>query len=198
MNAGRRRSFDKEHALETAMKILWRNGYAGTSISDLTAALGINKPSLYAAFGNKEQLFQLALKHYSENLGRPHLERLAQPEDAPLRQRLGAYLQSVARMLTNPELPGGCFIAQTTGECQSEAVPGTTAKTMAKVNAETLEALTTQLTRDAASLPAGTSPRQFALYLLAQLFGMSMLARNGMGYSDLESVIAVILANLPG
>ena len=197
MSAGRRRNFDQEQALETAMKILWRNGYAGTSISDLTAALGINKPSLYAAFGNKEQLFQRALEHYSEKLGRPHLERLARPEDAPLGQRLRAYLQSVAGMLTDPDLPGGCFIAQTTGECRSDALPGTTASTMAKANAETLEALTTQLTRDSASLPTGTSPRQFALYLLAQLFGMSMLARNGMDYSDLEPVIELILANLP-
>ena len=197
MSAGRRRSFDQEQALETAMKVLWRNGYAGTSISDLTAALGINKPSLYAAFGNKEQLFQRALKHYSENLGRPHLERLAQSEAAPLKQRLRAYLESVAKMLTDPDLPGGCFIAQTTGECQSDSVPDTTAKTMAKVNAETLDALTTHFTRDEASLPPGTSPGQFALYLLAQLFGMSMLARNGMGYSDLESVIELILANLP-
>jgi AcrR family transcriptional regulator len=197
MSAGRRRSFDQEQALETAMKMLWRNGYAGTSISGLTAAIGINKPSLYAAFGNKEQLFQRALKHYSEKMGRPHLERLTQPKEAPLRRRLRAYLESVAAMLTDPDLPGGCFIAQTTGECQSEAVPGTTAETMAEVNAATLEALTTQLTRDAAALPAGTSPRQFALYLLAQLFGLAMLARNGMGYSDLESVIELILANVP-
>jgi AcrR family transcriptional regulator len=197
MSAGRRRTFDQEQALETAMKILWRNGYAGTSMRDLTAALGINKPSLYAAFGNKEQLFQLALDHYRENLGRPHLERLAQPEAAPFRQRMRAYLQSVAEMLTDPDLPGGCFIAQTTGECQSDAVPGTTADTMAKVNAETLEALTVQFKRDSASLPAGTSARQFAVYILAQLFGMSLLARNGMRYADLESVIELILANLP-
>jgi AcrR family transcriptional regulator len=64
MTAGRRRSFDEAQALETAMRVFWRRGYQGTSLSDLTAALGINKPSLYAAFGNKEQLFARALAHY--------------------------------------------------------------------------------------------------------------------------------------
>jgi len=198
MNAGRRLSFDKEQALETAMKVFWRNGYAGTSMSDLTEALGVNKPSLYAAFGNKEQLFYQALQYYGEHLGRPHLERLSRPEDAPLRQRLSAYLRSAARMLTDPDLPGGCFIAQTTGECRSHAVPGTTATTVAKANADTVEVLATLLARDAGSLPPQTSPRQYALYILAQLFGMSALARSGMGYSELESVIELSVANLSG
>ena len=57
--------------------------------------------------------------------------------------------------------------------------------------------MTVQFKRDSASLPAGTSARQFAVYILAQLFGMSLLARNGMRYADLESVIELILANLP-
>jgi AcrR family transcriptional regulator len=197
MNAGRRRRFDKEQALEAAMKVFWRNGFAGTSMSDLTEALGVNKPSLYAAFGNKEQLFHRALQYYGEHLVRPHLERLAGPEDTPLRQRLSAYLHSVARMLTDPTLPGGCFIAQTAGECLSHAVPRTTATTMAKANANAVEALAALLARDAGSLPSDTSPRDYALYILAQLFAMSALARSGMGYSELESVIGLVLGSLP-
>lgn len=116
----------------------------------------------------------------------------------PLRQRLGAYLHSVARMLTDPDLPGGCFIAQTTGECRSHAVPDMTATAMAKANADTSEALTILLARDAGSLPPHPSPRQYALYILTPLFGMSALARSEMGHPELEWVIELIVANLPG
>ena len=64
MVAGRPRKFDKEHALEAAMLVFWRNGYSGTSLADLTNAMAINKPSMYAAFGNKEQLFKASLEQY--------------------------------------------------------------------------------------------------------------------------------------
>ena len=63
---GRPREFDKSKAIDSAMLLFWRNGYEGTSISDLTEALGITRPSLYAAFGNKEQLFRTVLDRYDE------------------------------------------------------------------------------------------------------------------------------------
>ncbi len=111
MSAGRKRTFDKDRALETALKVFWRKGFVGTSVSDLTRSLGINKPSLYAAFGNKEQLFVSALTRYGRHYGLPHASHLLEPADAPLRQRLRAYLLSIARMVTDPDLPGGCLIA---------------------------------------------------------------------------------------
>lgn len=67
---GRPRSFDKEAALDRAMEVFWRLGYEGASMADLTAAMGIASPSLYAAFGSKEALFRLALEHYSATEGR--------------------------------------------------------------------------------------------------------------------------------
>ncbi len=79
MSAGRKRTFDEEQALEAAMRVFWQKGYVGTSLSDLTAALGINKPSLYAAFGNKEQLFASALARYGSRYGLPHAEHLLEP-----------------------------------------------------------------------------------------------------------------------
>ena len=63
---GRPREFDVSEALEQAMLLFWRQGYSGTSLSDLTRAMGIAKTSMYAAFGNKEALFRLALQRYSE------------------------------------------------------------------------------------------------------------------------------------
>ena len=64
MKAGRHRSFDKNNTLEKAMRVFWQNGYPGTSLTDLTTAMGINKSSLYAAFGNKEKLFNQAIEFY--------------------------------------------------------------------------------------------------------------------------------------
>src|SRR5690348_4805353 len=63
---GRPRSFDVDHALDRALKVFWRKGYEGASLPDLTKAMGINRPSLYAAFGNKEALFRKAIDRYIE------------------------------------------------------------------------------------------------------------------------------------
>ena len=70
MAMGRPRAFDMDQALDQALHVFWEKGYAGTSITDLTEAMGINPPSLYAAFGNKEKLFKKALDRY-EDLARP-------------------------------------------------------------------------------------------------------------------------------
>jgi AcrR family transcriptional regulator len=66
MPMGRPRAFDIEKALDQALQVFWHKGYEGASLSDLTAAMGINRPSLYAAFGNKEELFRKALERYIE------------------------------------------------------------------------------------------------------------------------------------
>ncbi|MCE0540845.1 TetR/AcrR family transcriptional regulator, partial [Kineosporia rhizophila] len=63
---GRPRGFDADQALDRAVEVFWRHGYDGTSLSDLTSAMGINRPSLYAAYGNKEQLFHRAVARYAE------------------------------------------------------------------------------------------------------------------------------------
>jgi AcrR family transcriptional regulator len=63
---GRPRFFDAEAALDRAVEVFWRQGYEGASLSDLTAAMGINRPSMYAAFGNKDDLFRRAVARYAE------------------------------------------------------------------------------------------------------------------------------------
>ena len=66
MTAGRPREFDYEKALDQAMRVFWEKGYEGTSLPDLTQAMGINRPSLYASFGNKEELYKKALNRYAQ------------------------------------------------------------------------------------------------------------------------------------
>jgi AcrR family transcriptional regulator len=79
MAGGRPRSFDGDVALDRALEVFWRQGYEGTAISDLTKAIGINAPSLYNAFGNKEQLFVKVLDRYAEGPARYIREAFDQP-----------------------------------------------------------------------------------------------------------------------
>ena len=76
MVSGRKREFDEQVALTAAMEVFWQKGYSATSLSDLTGRMGINKPSLYSAFGNKESLFIKATELYINTRMKPHLEIL--------------------------------------------------------------------------------------------------------------------------
>src|SRR5215467_4035068 len=88
MPKGRPREFDTEKALDRALKVFWRKGYEGASLLDLTEAMGINRPSLYAAFGNKEALFRKVLKRYVEGPAAYVLEALKEPTARAVAERL--------------------------------------------------------------------------------------------------------------
>lgn len=187
MTAGRKRSFDKDQALETAMKVFWKNGFAGTSVSELSEALGINKPSLYAAFGNKEQLFLSALAHYGSHYGLPHGEKLLAPEGVSLRKRVRAYLLSIAEMISNPALPGGCLVVLTTCEAGSHPLPADAVRTITGINAGTRRMLTEFFAgeQERGNLPGDAKPVALATYLMTVFFGMAVMARNGFSMDEL-------------
>src|ERR1700674_4986058 len=94
---GRPRAFDVDQALDRALHLFWRKGYEGTSLSDLTRAMGINRPSLYAAFGDKETLFRKALDRYVEGPDAYLGEALKQPTARAVTERL---LRGTAELLT--------------------------------------------------------------------------------------------------
>src|SRR6188474_2575514 len=106
---GRPRAFDREEALELALDVFWRKGYEGASVSDLTEAMGINPPSLYAAFGNKEGLFRKALDRYQASQGTFWKEALDAPTAFEVVKRL---LRGTAERLTDKRNPPGCLIVQ--------------------------------------------------------------------------------------
>src|SRR5438094_4748444 len=103
---GRPRAFDVDEALDQALRIFWRKGYAGASLPDLTRAMGINRPSLYAAFGNKEMLFRKALDRYAEGPAAYVCEALREPTARAVVERL---LRGAIKLLTDPSNPGGCL-----------------------------------------------------------------------------------------
>ena len=121
MARGRPRIFDEEQVLDAALGVFWRSGYQGASLAELTDAMGISKPSLYTAFGNKEKLFLTILQRYREQQLNKHAEALAAEPD--LKQAMRAFLRSVATMLTAPGLPGGCMVVNSAVACDISALP---------------------------------------------------------------------------
>jgi AcrR family transcriptional regulator len=105
---GRPRAFDRSAALETAMLLFWRQGYEGTSIAQLSESIGINAPSLYAAYGSKENLYRESLQLYLGGMGDIGVASL---EDAPsAREGVLRVLKEAARAFTRPGYPAGCMV----------------------------------------------------------------------------------------
>src|ERR1700731_1201666 len=115
---GRPRSFETGEVLDAAMKVFWCKGYEGASLADLTRAMGINRPSLYAAFGSKEGLFRKALDRYAEGPSAYVLEALNEPTARAVAERLVA---GSADLLTHPRNPHGCLLVQGALACGEAA-----------------------------------------------------------------------------
>src|ERR1700689_5228497 len=106
---GRPRAFDADRALDRALQIFWRNGYEGASLPTLTKAMGINRPSLYAAFGNKESLFRKAIECYIAGPACHVREALEQPTARAVVER---FLRGGIDLITDSRNPRGCLIVQ--------------------------------------------------------------------------------------
>jgi AcrR family transcriptional regulator len=138
-NRGRPRRFDPEEALDAAMAVFWSHGFDATSMADLSAATGLNKPSLYAAFGDKAQLFRQALERYAKTQAEPHLRALEREPD--VRAAIGAFLASLADVLADPAKPGGCFIVNATAACGTGDLPSSVETAVHQAHALTGEAI---------------------------------------------------------
>src|SRR5438094_9797375 len=117
---GRPRAFDVNKALERALRMFWRKGFEGTSLSDLTKAMGINRPSLYAAFGNKEALFRKALDRYDDGPAAYVREALEEPTARAVVEPL---LRGAVEQLSSPRHPQGCLMVQGALSCGTTADP---------------------------------------------------------------------------
>src|SRR5579863_8518042 len=117
---GRPREFDTDAALEKAMRLFWAKSYEGTSLGDLTGNLGISRPSLYAAFGDKQSLFRAALERYAAGPASYVAAALGQPT---AREVAGQLLRGAADLQAGSRNPGGCLTVNGAIACGSEAEP---------------------------------------------------------------------------
>jgi AcrR family transcriptional regulator len=191
---GRPREFDLDVALEHALHLFWRKGYEGTSITDLTEAIGITKPSLYAAFGNKEELFRKAFDRYVDGPAGYVQVALAKPT---VREVVEHLLYQAADAVTNPDNPPGCLAIQGALCC------GDTAETIRQElmarRAKGEENLRRRLQQavDDGDLPKDSNPDDLARYICAILQGMAVQAIGGASRDDLRRVAELTLRNWP-
>lgn len=195
---GRPRAFDREAALETATRLFWRKGYAATSVSDLTEAMGIGPPSLYAAFGSKEELYAEALRHYVERYQGLVWDRF---EAAPTaREAVSALLMDSAAALTGAcgaGGPKGCMVTLSAVGSEGHADLGERVR-LARADGRTrIEARLAQAVAEG-ELPAGADVPGLARLIVAVQNGMSIQARDGASREELEAVARNALRAWPG
>ncbi len=189
MSGGRQREFCKTQALDAAMKVFWKKGYVGASLSHLTEAMGINKPSLYAAYGDKEQLFIEAINYYLDIYAKPHTSHLL--EDLPLKQRLLNYMLAVLDGQCHYDRPQGCFVSLCVSEAESGVFPDAAAQSVgqAKDYAEKLLRKLFKQETAKGNLDSSIDPKSLAQYLLIILHGTAAMARGGKSKRDLEPLV---------
>ncbi len=195
MAGGRQREFNKHEALDKAMKVFWSKGYVGASLTDLTKSMGINKPSMYATFGNKEQLFIQAMENYIENYASHHTQYLYQ-QNKTVKQKLRDYLISVLTAQCGEDTPKGCFVSLCVSEVASEDWPAEARVTVNEVKylAETvLTAFFTQEQKNESNMIIET--QQMAQYIVTVMHGLAVMARSGKPQEQLEQVIELSLSS---
>jgi AcrR family transcriptional regulator len=193
---GRPREFDRSAALEAAMVLFWRKGFAATSMNDLCDAMDVRSPSLYAAFGSKEALYLEAIQRYVEIFGPPVWDGLAQGATA----RAGVQNLLLAATESLPEshvTPGGCMAALA---AVCDEWPAGIAGVVRKIRVEMLGMLRSRLEAGVANgeLPATTDVEGLSRFYFSVYQGMAVQARDGAGAPELKGVVAAAMSAWPG
>ena len=193
MTTGRPRAFDEETVLDRAAEVFWRRGYEGASLSALTSAMGINRPSLYATFGSKEELFRRAFTRYHDRQVATARAALDQPTAYA---SVEAFLRSSADGLTAEDHPPGCFSIQGGLACAPENAPVPAALAAGRAATET--ALQERLSRAATEgdLPDGVDPRALARFVMVLSEGHAVHAAAGAGRAELHASVDIAMRAL--
>ncbi|MEW2144056.1 TetR/AcrR family transcriptional regulator [Micromonospora vinacea] len=193
---GRPRGYDEDRVLDVAMRLFWEHGYDGTSLSELTAAMGINRRSVYAAYGSKEGLFNAALKRYLSGPGAFIDQALKQPTAYEVAE---TYLRLAVLSYTSPDLPPGCMTLQAGLTCSAES--GAVQVELAEKRLAGIALLEQRFRRAAeeGDLPAGADPAALASYLVTLNHGLSVQAGSGAGRAHLDRTVdqALLLWSRP-
>ncbi len=180
---GRPRGFDEDAALEAAMRVFWEKSYEGATLSDLTSAMGINRSSMYAAFGDKAALFRRAMERYREGPMRYIRDALEKPV---LRDAVVSLLHGTALFLSQPSHPRGCLSIQAALACGVDSEPIQQAMVEWRKAGE--EALRKRFVeaRRAGELPNDISPTDFARYIATVMAGLAVQAVNGASRDEMK------------
>jgi AcrR family transcriptional regulator len=193
---GRPRAFDRDEALEAAMILFWRKGFAAASMNDLCDAMGVRSPSLYAAFGSKEALYLEAIERYVETIGPPIWGKLAEGNTAraSVENLLLAATESLPK---SQETPAGCMAAL---GAVCDEWPAGIAEAVRKIRIDMLDRLRSRLEAGAANgeLAPTTDIEALSRFYLGIYEGMAIQARDGAASAELKAIARVAMAAWPG
>ncbi|MFC9111855.1 MULTISPECIES: TetR/AcrR family transcriptional regulator [Streptomyces] len=191
---GRPRGFDADEALERAMLVFWEHGYEGASLATLTGAMGISATSMYAAFGNKEELFRKALERYTEGPGGYLTRALDEPTALEVAT---AILAGTVRTTARPSAPQGCLGVQ--GALSTSDAGQGVRDLLATWRNDGCGKVGDRFRRavDEGDLPPGTDPALLARYVTTLAFGIAVQAASGVDRDELQAMADAALHTWP-
>lgn len=195
MARGRPRSFDRDAALQQAMQVFWAKGYEATQLADLTAAIGINPPSFYAAFGSKEALYREAVDLYLATVGARSMQTLSETEH--IREAIKAMLLASLEVSLASPSAGGCMVSLGLVNCQEQNA--SLHEHMREIRFATQRLIGQRLERAVAEgeLAADTDIERLAVYFGAIIQGISLQAQDGAPRRALLGIVETAMAVLP-
>lgn len=191
---GRQREFDVQKALDAALCVFWRKGYEGTSYADLTEAVGVERPALYAAFGNKEALFRQVLARYNERF----MDYFPVALQLPTAREVAAHiLFGSVEVNTRFGENRGCLGINgiVAGSDDAETVRQALIDFRAAAEVQLRERF--ERAKAEGDLPETTDPDALAAFVLAVSHGMAVQAKAGFSRERLEAVANQALAAWP-
>ena len=191
---GRPRSFREEEALDAAMRVFWEKGYEGTSLDDLTAAMGINRSSLYSSFGDKEALFRRVLARYGEVSMTYVRDALKLPSS---RAVVEALFRRTVEFLADPLHPSGCLSLQGGLACGTGVE--NVKQAMVDLRKSGLHAIEDRMKRakEEGDFPRDVNPKDLARYISVVMNGLAVQAANGATPAEMKRAVGLVLRSLP-
>jgi AcrR family transcriptional regulator len=189
---GRPRAFDPDAVLDRAMHVFWAKGYEGASLSNLTRAMRINRPSLYAAFGNKEQLFRKVLDRYMSEPLAWFGKALTSPKARDVVEQI---FLGTARMAENPRAPAGCLLVQGALACGNSSARKEVAARRAAAEVALRRRL--QRAKREGDFPKNADPVELAHYVVTVARGMAVQSAGGASRDQLHRVAEIALRAWP-
>lgn len=191
---GRPRVFDMDEALDKALEIFWKRGYEGASITELAETLGINKPSLYAAFGNKEELFKKALSRYVSGPVAFIQEAVNQPTAFEVAQN---FLINAVKFFTDTKHPKGCLIVQAALSVSADSLMVKDLLTNYRYSYEHQLAKRFEKAKEEGDLPTDANAETLAKFLSTLHQGMSVQVTSGASKGELIEIVEFALKSWP-
>lgn len=192
---GRPREFDRDAVLHRALEVFWKRGFEPAKVTELCRAMGLNPPSLYAAFGSKQQLFLEAVDYYQKTYWEAPIQRYLNEPD--ICRATDEFFRTAARILRSPETPCGCMVALSAINISPDetAVINEIHKRRMAVRAMFTERLL-RAVKDG-QLPPETDAAALAAAFHTMAEGLAMQARDGLASEDLERMAAFAVRLLP-